>query len=536
MKSLFVNRKGLGKQLTMAALLLIVCNIIVMPSFAGMVTSAADAGPGTLRQEILDANADGVPTAITFDPSVFPESIKLVRRLPALLGEGDTINTGGLVVFINGEAVPETADNPAIGIRVMASYTAVVGLRLLNFANDAIYVGPSVSDSGAQIFQVTISDNMIVNNLDGIHVSGGAGPDNYVEVTIADNQLFANRDDGIVVEGSQGGSPGQNEVHVSIRGNTIWGSQGLSSGGSTTGDGIRVLGGKKNGSDNRIAAEIIDNRVMHNIDDGIVVAGAGGGAASNNTVEALIQGNTATSNGAETSTNGNGIVVRGGSRFGADPAGNDNSVLFELENNIGLRNKDTGIGVSGGLGSGNVVKGMVTANRARENGLDGLRVSNGMGVDNQLPNIVVSQNQLAKNGRDGIGITGGSGDFSTLENLLLNDNQSYLNGRFGISLNLGMGTDNRIHVTSIVGNRSTANIRDGLFIDQGLLGAGDTLIVDNRCTLNAEDGIDIESTGYQLAKNWAVFNLQDGISALGNTDGGGNIAVGNGDCNTPGCF
>jgi hypothetical protein len=159
-----------------------------------------------------------------------------------------------------------------------------------------------------------------------------------------------------------------------------------------------------------------------------------------------------------------------------------------------------------------------------------------MGVDNQLLNIIVSLNQLARNGRDGISITGGSGDFSTLENLLLNENQSYLNGGFGISLNLGTGTDNRIIVSAIFGNGSTANSRDGLFIEQGVLGAGDTLIIDNRCTLNREDGIDIESTGYQVAENWAVFNLQDGISALGNTDGGGNIAIGNGDCNTPGCF
>jgi hypothetical protein len=36
-----------------------------------VVTTLADNGPGSLRQAILDANADGVATTITFDPVVF---------------------------------------------------------------------------------------------------------------------------------------------------------------------------------------------------------------------------------------------------------------------------------------------------------------------------------------------------------------------------------------------------------------------------------------------------------------------------------
>lgn len=123
---------------------------------------------------------------------------------------------------------------------------------------------------------------------------------------------------------------------MSIRGNTIWGSQGLAFSGSTTGDGIRV----------------------------------------------------------------HGIVVRGDSRFGADPAGNNSTVVFRLENNIGLRSKDTGIGVSVGLGSGSVVEGTVASNKARENGLDSLRISNGKGGDN------------LQNGISALGNTDGGGNIA----------------------------------------------------------------------------------------------------------------------------
>jgi YVTN family beta-propeller protein len=52
-----------------------------------IVTNTNDAGPGSLRQVILDAR-DSVPSVITFDPAVFPVAspgtISLLSRLPVL--------------------------------------------------------------------------------------------------------------------------------------------------------------------------------------------------------------------------------------------------------------------------------------------------------------------------------------------------------------------------------------------------------------------------------------------------------------------
>lgn len=530
------NRDRLPPRLVVAAALIAVWVMIAAPCMAGMVTSTADNGQGTLRQEIIDANIDGVPTLITFDPGLFPATIYLETRLPAIQDEGDAIYTGGLEVIIDGTAVSDAAGNRAIGIRVRAGNVTVRGLTIQNFANDGIYVGPATLDSDVIITQVTIRENRLINNLDGIRVTGSSGPNNLVGLTIADNTLINNRDDGISVEGSLSDSPGQNEVYVLIDGNRIVGSLGVVTGGTITGDGIRVLGGRGNGSGNQVFADIINNRVLENIDDGIVVAGAGGNAASDNTIVTAILDNIVRDNGAETSINGNGIVVRGGSRSGAVPAGNNNTIEFEVNGNRSMGNKDTGIVVSGGLGSENNLEGVVTSNRARDNGWDGLRITGGIGYTNQLTNIWVERNLVVANLRDGINVNGGSGSYSFLGNVALVGNRAFLNDRFGILVTAGSGMDNFVTVDSITGNRTMANARDGMFIDESIPGDGDTPIDFNRSHFNGEDGIDIDSVGYILTRNRAIANTADGIAAPGNSDGGGNLAFGNASCNTPGCF
>lgn len=536
MKPIVQNRERLAGRLDFFLVLIAGWLIFAAPSMAGVVTNTADSGPGTLRQEILDANADDVPTLITFDASVFPETIFLATRLPAIRGVGDSINTAGLEVVIDGSAVSDAEGRHAIGLRIMAADVTVRGLTIKNFANDGIYVGPSQSDNGTDITQVMISGNTLINNLDGLHVTGNMGPNNLVQVTIASNRLDSNRDDGISVDGSPNNSTGQNEVSVVIAGNHIVGSLGVVTGGTITGDGIRVLGGRGNGSNNRIFADLVNNVILKNIDDGIVVAGAGGGAAANNTIETTILNNRVRANGAESSTNGNGIVVRGGSRGDAVSPGNDNSLLFEVSGNRSIGNKDSGILVTGGLGSGNILEGDVLSNHARQNGWDGLRVTGASGTANRLLNIRVEQNRIARNLRDGINVNGGSGGASIVESVSLVDNRIFLNDRFGIVVASGQGSSNAVSVDSIIGNRSNANSLDGIFVATGVSGAGETPIESNRCSLNAQDGINIDSTGYALSKNRAFFNAGDGINAVGNINGGGNIAMGNASCNTPGCF
>jgi hypothetical protein len=111
-------------------------------SWAIVVTSTNNSGAGSLRQAIIDANADGVATLITFNLAVFPPppgapgTIFLTSQLPALTGAGDTIDATGAGVVIDGSALVA----PDRGITVRRSNITVRGLTVQNFPGDGIRV------------------------------------------------------------------------------------------------------------------------------------------------------------------------------------------------------------------------------------------------------------------------------------------------------------------------------------------------------------------------------------------------------------
>jgi parallel beta-helix repeat protein len=93
-----------------------------------------------------------------------------------------------------------------------------------------------------------------------------------------------------------------------------------------------------------------------------------------------------------------------------------------------------------------------------------------------------------------------------------------------------------ISLAGLVNNAATSNANDGIFINTGVPGSGATPISGNRANSNRVDGVDINSTGYVLSNNKASKNDEAGIDAVGNTNGGGNVATNNQTCNTPGCY
>jgi fibronectin-binding autotransporter adhesin len=66
------------------------------------VTNTADSGPGSFRQAILDANANGANSTITF---TLGGTINLASSLPALNGNTTTIGTGANVVIVDGQSL-----------------------------------------------------------------------------------------------------------------------------------------------------------------------------------------------------------------------------------------------------------------------------------------------------------------------------------------------------------------------------------------------------------------------------------------------
>lgn len=104
-----------------------------------VVSSAADSGPGTLRQALLGAGAGDV---ITFDPAVFPPSapvtITLNSALPAISQGCLTLDASNAGVILDGS---ELAGAGAVGLVIGSDGNTVRGLRIVNFATDGMDIG-----------------------------------------------------------------------------------------------------------------------------------------------------------------------------------------------------------------------------------------------------------------------------------------------------------------------------------------------------------------------------------------------------------
>ena len=519
----------------------------VGPSMAHAATlsviTAADTGAGSLRQAIIDANTGVGPDTITFDtgkPGKCTFFINLTSQLPVLTDDGTTIDGTECNVTIDGSALPNATDE---GLRVRASDSVILGLTIQNFPEDGMRIQPNGGGTGPAVTGVVINGNTFTGNLDALRVSGGVGPSNIVEAIIEENTLTQNRDDGMFVIGSNGNlTDGGNDVTVRIRNNTIIGSLGVVTAGLRTGDGIRVLGGAgssgrgPNGG-NTVHAFISGNTVRDNADDGILVAGSGTGAASNHIVHAEITGNDIDNTGAPEATLANGVVIRGGSTAPLDNlfGGKNNNISFLISNNTIDQSKDAGIFVPAGLGILNDVSGTISENKLERNGSSGINVNGAGGSFNTIHNISILNNVVERNGDHGLLVFGGNGSNNTLSGINVDGNTFKLNEAHGIAL-IKAGINNIISLIGITNNRTSQNKRDGIFVQLGVPGSGATPISGNEVIANREDGIDLNDIGYVVSDNEVRGNTGAGIDAVGNTDGGGNIAVGNGSCNAPGCF
>lgn len=515
------------------------------------VTSTADSGPGTLRQAIIDANGDGDATIIDFDGTVFPGTILLQTRLPRIFGEPNTTIDGtGLGVTIDGSDLNGSSNQ---GLRIRASGTVIKGLTLVDFPGDTIRIQPQASNQ--TVTGVLIEDNTFNtkrdvlpgDGSDAISVRGGA-QNNIVGVTISGNTIMRSTDDGIVVRGSFNASTdGPNNVSVVIDGNIINHAEGATNVG-LSGDGIRVVSGCGDSLPNIVTAVISNNIVSNSADQGILVkgSGCGDGESSNNQMQADIYFNTVRTSGRgflqdPPLPRTTGIVVSGGDRPGVT-GGSDNVVTFTISNNIVSKSTNHGIAVTGGGGSvmptggSHDVSGTISGNTVSSNEQRGIHITGGRTDDNEV-RVTISSNAVRANGEEGIRISGGSGDNNIVENINVQGNTTSRNQDDGISANLGSGSGNTVSFTGISNNIVKGNIGDGIGIRSGIPGNGATPISGNTVSRNKQDGIDIDSIGYSLSNNRADRNTDDGINATGNTDGGGNTAKGNSNCNSPDfCF
>lgn len=132
--------------------------IVISPIWAIVVTNTKNGGPGSLRQAIRDANANGVPPHKTFDLPFSPATIWLPLRLPSLTRVRDTMNESGARVVLNGSTLTDEVLDA--GLHVSASNLAIRRVRIERFRSHGITLSPDPAVSRAVVMGVISSNNV----------------------------------------------------------------------------------------------------------------------------------------------------------------------------------------------------------------------------------------------------------------------------------------------------------------------------------------------------------------------------------------
>ncbi|HUF52461.1 MAG TPA: hypothetical protein VMR52_01655 [Dehalococcoidia bacterium] len=307
----------------LSALALAVFGLAVM-SFSGrssagapiVVNTSNDAGAGSLRQAILDANAGAGFDTITFDASVFPPGtpavISPLTELPAMDDpDGTSVDGTGAGVIIDGAGLAgnEMGLRFHSGAGIPLNNAMARNLTVRNFPHRGIYMcgGDGVlscinhdnnnslidgvtlignGDTGAYITGKTVTNAVITNTvtmnnaLHGVEINSCTG--DMIEPVVTDNTSMANERHGLQVNSCD------DIVDATITGNTSldneqFGMQVNSADqliNPTVSDNVASDNDQKgiyaNASDGILGADIARNRVELNGEEGIFVRSSSG--------------------------------------------------------------------------------------------------------------------------------------------------------------------------------------------------------------------------------------------------------------------
>ncbi|MEE9321792.1 MAG: cadherin domain-containing protein [Granulosicoccus sp.] len=544
------------------------------------VTNLNDAGAGSLRQAIIDANASGGADEIAFSAAAAGE-IVLLTELPGIT---DTVSidatqisgyAGEPLVYLNGSSIIGQAE----GLKLLAGSDGSVirglgivefhdsGIRIINSNGHLIqanYVGTDGVNNrgnGGQGILVSNAGNITiggVNAADGNVISGNhtgvklslAGSsnntlqNNFIGTNANGDAPIGNTNEGVVLD--SGASDNLIGGIRGITGNIISGNShdGVQvSGVDTTNN---VIGGNLIGLASDGSSVVANGRygvILHNAVSGTTVGDDGSGTTDGN----IISGNGQTGVGIDGSalpgTTANRIV---GNRIGTDASGNAAAangaigiVLFNhahgniIENNQIAGNVSVGVLVSGvdtdsNRLIGNLIGTIASGAAALPNQLDGIRIEAGAALTEIGGAGVGEGNTVSGNGGDGIKVRNSGTNGTLIVGNRIGTNSAATavlsNGGHGVLLYSG------VQDTVVGGNTSTAaniisgNGASGVVISGG--GGSDT--ISNRVIGNL--------IGTNAAGDTIIANAGDGVQvvdgASNNTIGGifgvsGNIISGN---------
>ena len=467
-----------------------------------IVTSAADAGPGTLRQALTDAQAGDV---ITFDPVVFPPSvpvtIPLRSGLPTIIANAMTIDASNAGVILDGNGASDTS-----GLHIEGADSVTIrGLQVLNFrgygielnkaARNAV-IGGSRTTGAAPLGQ----GNLISGNWeDGVVIqdpgtSANRVMGNIIGADLTGTRVMANGQNGVIItvgasDNVVGGTaPGEGNL---ISGNGQAGVLIQTSGTSAN----RVLG-------NIIGADATGGAALSNLGHGIMVADADhnviGEAGAGNLISGNVQagiwiqetdakynqvaGNIIGANAAGTDSlpnGGDGIHIGGASwnAVGGTAYGAANLISGNKGRGIYIQQA----GATHNAVVGNLIGVDATGQVALGNRQDGIFIHEGSAdnvIGGQTP---AERNVISGNGGNGLALESpGTSGNQVLGNYIGTDvagSHAVPNTLAGVYLH-GGANENTIG-TDAAGNLISGNRREGIL----LLGT-DFIVTDNRIAGN----------------------------------------------------
>lgn len=397
-------------------LLLVSCLIMAFVSRAAnfQVTNANNAGPGSLRQAILDANAATAgPHTITFTISGI---INLASPLPAITKPGITIDGGGTVII---SANVNDVVRDIFTLNTGANNTTLKGMTLQNTGSNMITVNGALNGVIIENIIIRNTANDWINN--GIYVAAAATNMTIRNVTVTDIQdhfwgiRFVGAVNGLTIDKYKisGGAGGQGRgiqfqgaaTNVTVKNSTIDMNDP-----ATTNDGD--YGIYFNGNVNGLT---VDSTVMHDAEIyGIYVGGVASNVTIKNSTFDNLNGWTGTSM-VYFRTNVNNVLV--------------DSSLFNLDLANSANDGDVGIYFFGNMQTVTIRNS--TFIEADTNGIF-LNYPSAATVFNH-DNVLVSKNTFERNG-SGTNATGGvqfvglrntasdGGKFEISDNTFLNNN------------------------------------------------------------------------------------------------------------------
>jgi titin len=555
--------------------------VIVNP----VVTTTADSGPGSLRQAILDLNADVDLTQITFNiPGGGVHTINLLSPLPAITGPAVLDGTtqpgwapGNPVIELNGAGA-----GGVFGLSIQGGNTTVRGLVINRFAQGGIllmsnnnivtgnFIGTDASgtaalgnggdgvlipsgNSGNRIGGTTVAERNVIsgNGAFGIEITGSGTNGNLVEgnfigTNAAGSSAIPNAQGGVRVAAGAGGTTigvyvgGAGNLISGNAGNGIWISEGDSNtaAGNLIGtdvSGNTALGNGSNGilvssgATNTYIGVVTNGRniISGNVSDGVDIVNANTNFVAGNFIGTNAAGTAAVANG------GNGMTI--------NARGNFIGGIFASARNVISGNGNHGIVVS----DSNVVKGNFIGTDASGSAALG-NAGYGVVVMNGYSPIGAAQagagNVISGNALGGVLVSGAAAISSSVQGNLIGTDATGTSalGNGGNGISITGGASSSLIGGTFAGSRNviSGNSQDGVAI----LGSGtnfnqvqgNCIGTDVNCLAplgNLRDGVRIDSGAANnrigdSASNLIAFNAK-GVVVTGDSATVGNAIEGN---------